>query len=747
MGLAASQARFLGITLRKANLEFKSTELAQQKLELTDQMARVSQEYSSAINATQLNWQNDAVCDENGNPITYGVTYSLLMMPSAANNYNPYMVSTRSGAIVLNSKYQVAAEAAGISKAGGLPSESGYKKFVAALEDQGLITNTTEAVLLNQNWHSSAGMGAIPKDKTSHSEMTIDDLISDPNFGEVTLDWLQVLRNAYGYDYDQKSTDVEYTNAIEHADAIIADLKLDYSKAAPPGYSNFGTEYVNAIYKMATDEVVVTPGNQRVATSGIMAQFQSLEDKISNEANGAKKLQYAQELEYLKNGLDPTGQPITDSPYGPTESIYKYPLYWAIYEKAKYQAVAGGGNDILQWNTDPTVGLNGNTIGFNQMFNTANRNIAGGSSGGFLGNLIQGYISGDAIYTVPGAMVGNEQKPDQPMAVMTMVQNDVILNDPAAIKSMTLGDLLTSNIVLMTNTKSNNSDVAANTLQIAGQGMLDYIARIFGYKSIGTGLNIDTSTDNALNQAYALTMRKFLSAKNAVDAGSKADDSNVLDNSAYINANSHNNIGKKVCDNQTYAALNLSNMVSAFLTYYDNFLRGSASNYVVGKSNDISPDGGAKTYFVTDDPGYIYLTNTQDALTNDEKINDFYSELYNSLCEHGWRYDGNLDDYEYLESTIKDGRYSLMALNTDGYFYQTRYNDVEYIVEEQDRNAIARAEADFTRKKAEITNKEDRIDMQTKKLDAEIMELTTEMNSVQNLISKSIEKTFAMFSN
>jgi hypothetical protein len=86
-------------------------------------------------------------------------------------------------------------------------------------------------------------------------------------------------------------------------------------------------------------------------------------------------------------------------------------------------------------------------------------------------------------------------------------------------------------------------------------------------------------------------------------------------------------------------------------------------------------------------------------------------------------------------------------LNTDGYFYQTRYNDVEYIVEEQDRNAIARAEADFTRKKAEITNKEDRIDMQTKKLDAEIMELTTEMNSVQNLISKSIEKTFAMFSN
>jgi hypothetical protein len=121
--------------------------------------------------------------------------------------------------------------------------------------------------------------------------------------------------------------------------------------------------------------------------------------------------------------------------------------------------------------------------------------------------------------------------------------------------------------------------------------------------------------------------------------------------------------------------------------------------------------------------------------------------LYNSICEHGWRYDGNLDDYEYLESTIKDGRYSLMALNSDGYYYQSKYNDIEYIVEEEDRDAIARAEADFTRKKAEINNKEDIIDIKTKKLDAEIMELTTELNSVQNLISKSIEKTFAMFSN
>ena len=55
------------------------------------------------------------------------------MMPSAANDYNPYMVTTRSGAIVLSSKYADAAKAAGISMGGAIPSETGRNKFIASL--------------------------------------------------------------------------------------------------------------------------------------------------------------------------------------------------------------------------------------------------------------------------------------------------------------------------------------------------------------------------------------------------------------------------------------------------------------------------------------------------------------------------------------------------------------------------------------------------------------------------------------
>ena len=104
-----------------------------------------------------------------------------------------------------------------------------------------------------------------------------------------------------------------------------------------------------------------------------------------------------------------------------------------------------------------------------------------------------------------------------------------------------------------------------------------------------------------------------------------------------------------------------------------------------------------------------------------------------------------VQDDEYLQSAIKDGRYSLMSLNLDGYYYQTRYADTGYLVEEKDQAAITRAEADFTQKKAQITHKEEVLDMRTKNLDAEIAALNAEMNSVQGLISKAIEKTFQMF--
>ena len=87
----------------------------------------------------------------------------------------------------------------------------------------------------------------------------------------------------------------------------------------------------------------------------------------------------------------------------------------------------------------------------------------------------------------------------------------------------------------------------------------------------------------------------------------------------------------------------------------------------------------------------------------------------------------------------------MTSLSGDGYFYQGRYNESDCVVEVKDTDAIAQAEAEFTTLKAKLTYKEDKLDMQMKNLDAEISSLTTEYDSVKNLISKNVEKIFQMF--
>lgn len=746
MGLSASQARFLGITLRKANCEYKSTELAQQRLELTNQMTDISQEYSNALNSTKLVWHNEAVCDSFGNQSDFGLSYSLLMMPSAANDYNPYMVTTRSGAIILNSKYAQAARDAGISMAGGVPSPEGRNKFLKSLsvastdsitgrQYENVITPTTYNILSGAaaangdvEWHSSAGMGAAPKDKGVADATHLIDLEMDDDIGGRSLDWLQIERGLLELGVNEGMTEAQYKEVMTSYKEDVAQAKLKYINA-PEGVAKT-SEDVNKLVITATAQAedlinkwkaidagsgtnetkvkamkdyagkystsTLTPDSSEEAFD-IIGKFAYLEAQISKSQNEAQRIQYMNELEKVKLGIGTDGNPIS------ADATYKNPLYWAVYEQTK-ASLANTSNSI-GWSDSGSTYTH--TANFDSMFQTSTQKVASGS------------------YTSNGKTISQ----------LTVVKNDVVCSDKTELKSMTISDLLNQNIVLMA-----RGDDSIDSVSKAAGYMMEYIATVFGYGHIGTGLNVDTESDSALNMALASVQKQFLKAGNAVKNGGKESDSAMMSNSAYINANNFNRIG--ATQNGNYAAVNLSNMVSAFLTYFDNYLRGSDSGYVVGKGNT---DG--KTVFVTDDPAYVYVTNTQDEITNDEKIADFFNELYNNICAKGWRHDDMVIDNEYLESSIKDGRYQLMALNNDGYFYQMRYNEIGYMKEVQDTDAIARAESEFQTKKAQITFKEDQIDVKTKKLDAEITELNTEINSVQNIISKAIEKTFTMFSN
>lgn len=621
MGLATSQARFLCITARKADCEYKSTELAQQKLEITNQLSDISANYANAMNSTKLVWKNDLVEND------YGLTYNLLMTPSAANDYNPYMVTTSSGAIVLNSEYAAAAKAAGISKAGGISSADGRDKFIAALVPNGIVTQdtansimttdyvatkmddgtlkldkaNTSATTGNVGWNSGAGMGSTPLDKNSVDGLDISALITSDLIGKQLVDWAQLITTS-----SEQITSAKY-------DSTIKDYDVQIKKAAT------ALQYAEA----NTDDYTVKA-----------AALKALKDAKATFIENAKK-----------NGI-------------------------VDVDRKSFQ-----------------------------MDNNSVRDT------GF-----------------------------------TVVSNGTITYDEDTIKKMTIGDLLSSNIVLMTQNQS------ADKMSKYATKLMESIASIFGYRNSGHGLNMDSKSNEALEFAMTMVKNINLKASNAITQGTSVDDKAMTNNSAYVNANDYNRIGtsgKYVFPTGpvSYQAVSVSNLLSSFLTYYDNYMNGNSSAYVVGKRVDTSA-------FVTDDRNYRYFAEAEGTATSQkEKLADFYDQLYNNLCEKGWREDASVQDNEYLENALKTGRYAMSSLHEDGYFYQTRYNETGYIVEETDSDAIARAEAEFTQKKAELTYKEDAIDMKSKKLDAEISSLSTEYDTVKQLISKSIEKTFQMFQN
>lgn len=681
MGLAASQARFLCITARKADCEYKSTDLAQQKLEITNQLSDISNEYSNAMNSTKLIWDNENVA----NPAA--VDYALLMTHSAANDYNPYMLSTASGAIVLNSTYAAAAKAAGISKSGGLGSQASRDKFISALAYQGIITEETAKSIVNDYysvdeaateeagqivfsksdymggsgipWNSIAGMGDEPKEKYAADDFTLSEMCYS-DIGTTLVDWAQAMAG------DGQVTELEYETQLEKYNELISSARQ----------KNFTSEVIG--------QLNIDYENYRNQTSPDETQLENYKTMVL----------LAQNYNNVEGGyiVDSSDNPIMYNGNKVTQDeAWQLIVGQLEADKNAYQASygVGSGNQVTLDSADSA----GNK------FNTSSNNINDGKLSVASNGIIQ---TGDEL------------------------------------SEITISDILVGNITVISGSgKYGDAEAFGDDIV----KIFDQIVAALGYDGgttvTGVGLNVDEESANALSFAYKMVTKTFL-RNNTANTGSNANATSMIDNAAFNNAEEYNRIGT----NGTHYAVSLSNMLSAFLTYYDNGLMGADSNYVVGATVETSS-------YVTEDANYVYLGNlNEETYEMKEKVADFYDILYNNIIENGWREDVAIDDSEYLEQCIKNGTYSMTSLNMlDGYYYQTRYNETGYFVEVSDTDAIARAEAEFNAKKAELTYKEDKIDLKTKQLDAEISSLSTEYETVKSLISRNVEKTFTMFQN
>lgn len=174
MGLSAAQARLLTITARKSDCEFQSMTLSHQKIALSRNMERLSNEYQNSLNQTKL------VYDYYGtNQSNLALDYGLLMTPSIYNDYYPKLVTDAKNRVVLNSAYAAAARAAGIPAEGlcGTPDTSVRNAFIEALAGENIITPTKAATIQATSYGNQIGLGSTVKVNASTTDMNYEEFL------------------------------------------------------------------------------------------------------------------------------------------------------------------------------------------------------------------------------------------------------------------------------------------------------------------------------------------------------------------------------------------------------------------------------------------------------------------------------------------------------------------------------------------------------------------------------------------
>ena len=255
---------------------------------------------------------------------------------------------------------------------------------------------------------------------------------------------------------------------------------------------------------------------------------------------------------------------------------------------------------------------------------------------------------------------------------------------------------------------------------------------------------INVGDDDTNIQAFNYAIRETVGLLGDFKSLGFRNYSNDAYNDCITESNNYNGWVTKVATkrkNYGTSAISLSGLAECFLTYYAQAQQGFDDTYFIRQEAD-------KSSYVTDDYGFYYdIKNTNGNGWSTQQIyeSEFYSVLFNNLCQNGWYENIYIDDKEYLDNALKNGQLFITGINQDGYYYQDRYNAGAYIMEATDEDAVTQAELAFTQKKNKINYKEEQIDLDMKNLDLEISSLTTEYDSVKQMLTKNVEKTFTLF--
>ena len=717
MGLSASQARFLAVTSRKASCEFRSMELAEQKLSIARELQAATEEYQDGIEATMLVWDADPV--NYPGEFRYGLTYDLLMTPSDANKYMPFLLSRQDGKIALEKN--MAEAACGITKNGadkifnfvqlddgtyvsdgGLiyngnivykgdadydeAREECFKKWVQAMKDNKAMSGTCADTILNSPYvnklNLTAGVGGELVGKEVANVMNMTNLMS-------YIDYI-VINSASGF-FSPES------DQYKLAEKLVFDMdRHDY-------------------YDSNEELVAENPYNGLRNKPSSRTDITNEDDLGKLRANLSAYLDQTWSKDYGAAGILINGEYCNSR----TFSEVTEPTTNAVTSDLNSSTRAFTLSDLL--NEDVTLLVTGqqNLTPVLEILDRAIKDVGDFRNWDLLNCDVD--IWYDKIRNLSVQEQGDDVKfPAYSDLVYYASTNDT---DPkhsmakSALALLNFFDKLAKSMysLFMPNIQDETALIpkeAQNAFIVALYNVINRMRNMDGHGGTNTESHYQTMSDKVGHNQESY-------AKQAV---------NMADNyNCWVkNGNSW--------------ALSLSNLTESFMTEFIDGIEQNSNNCLITKNANTST-------YITDDGGHLYTVNTVEKEDPGLWEQEFYSVIFNNLCTQGFYQNDQLEEKAYLEGALKNGNLFILSKSADNYYYQTRYNQVygDHISTEVDKDAVARAERKYSFIKSKLSIKEEQIEVEQKTVDAELNALTNEYNTIQTLIKNNVNSTFKMF--
>jgi len=299
----------------------------------------------------------------------------------------------------------------------------------------------------------------------------------------------------------------------------------------------------------------------------------------------------------------------------------------------------------------------------------------------------------------------------------------------------------------MTAPGSTASDIISNFQGIAQNTTISLGNALKGslLPSLGSGFN--SRIDEALNYAYLATFNKFVANITSTDSTVPV----VVSGNPALSSGGSAGTNRLTSGGKFDGGQLINTILSYFDLYSAQHFGGTSGSSVGGGSTTRATTGGTGTATASTAAGgsTADIYTTMDVNNND--ISDlyeahFYLNLYDIINASGWQANAKANDKDYLQNRILSGNISIKQMQTDGSWLTTSTNDYDCPLNTQsDTEAITKTEGAYEAAKDLLDNKEKRIDLTMERLDTEHSAIITEVDSIQAVIKKNIERSFKIF--